>query len=91
MREQNRDPDRMESSHLTDAVFKTVVIKMLNDLLGSVDKFSENINKGRKKNIKTEMEIVKGNQFEKKNILSEMRSILNGTNKGINKTNKEKD
>ena len=33
------------------------------------------------------MEIIKGNQFEKKNTLFEMRSILNG----INKVNKEKD
>ena len=30
------------------------------------------------------MEIAKGNQPEMENILSEMRSILNGINKGIN-------
>ena len=35
----------MESSNLTDAEFKTLVIKMLNELLGNVDKFSENFNK----------------------------------------------
>ena len=45
MREQNRDPDIMESSNLMDAEFKTLIIKMLNELLGSVDKFSENFNK----------------------------------------------
>ena len=45
MREQNRDPDIMKSSNLTNAEFKTLVIEMLNELLGSVDKFSENFNK----------------------------------------------
>ena len=69
----------MESSNLTDAEFKTLVIKVLNELLGSVDKF------------KNEMEIIKRNQSKMKNTLSEMRSILNGINKGINKVNKEKD
>ena len=33
--------------------------------------------------INIEMEIVKGNQSEMENTLSEMRSILNGINKGI--------
>ena len=83
MREQNRDPGIMESSKLRDAEFKTLVIKMLNELLGSV----ENSNK----EIKMEMEIIKGNQSEMENTLSEMRSILNGINKRINKVNKEED
>ena len=73
----------MESSKLADAEFKTVVIKMLNELFGSV----ENSNK----EIKMEMEIIKGNQSEMENTLTEMRSILNGINEGINKVNKEKD
>ena len=37
------------------------------------------------------MEIINGNQSEMKNTLSEMRSIVNGLNKGINRVNKEKD
>ena len=45
MREQNRDPEVMESSNLADVEVKTLVIKMLNELLGSVDKFSENLTK----------------------------------------------
>ena len=45
MREQTRDLDIMESSNITDAEFKTLVIKMLNELLGSADKFCENFNK----------------------------------------------
>ena len=45
MREQSRDPGIMESNNLTDAEFKTLVIKMLNELRGSVDEFSETFNK----------------------------------------------
>ena len=45
MREQNRDPDIMESRNLTDAEFKTLVIKMLNEFRGRVDEFSKNFNK----------------------------------------------
>ena len=89
MREQNRDPEIMESSNLTDAEFKTLVIKMLNELLGSIDTFSENFNK-EIKYIKMEVKSKKGNQSEMKNTLSEMRSILNGRNKRINKVNLKK-
>ena len=35
MREQNRDLDIMESINLTDAEFTTLLVKMLNELLGS--------------------------------------------------------
>ena len=45
MREQNRDPGIIESNKLTDAEFKTLVIKMFNELRGSVDEFSENLTK----------------------------------------------
>ena len=45
MKEQNRDTGIMESSNLTDAEFKTLVIKMLNELRRSVDELSENFNK----------------------------------------------
>ena len=38
-----------------------------------------------------EVEIIKGNQAEMKNTLSEMRSILSGINKGRSKVNKEED
>ena len=59
MTEQNRDPDIMESSNLTDAEFKTLVIKMLNELRERVDKLSDNFNR-EIKNIKMKMEIIKG-------------------------------
>ena len=58
MREQNRDPGIMEPSNLTDAAFKTLVIKMHNGLRGSVDVLSENFNK-EIKSIKMEMKIIK--------------------------------
>ena len=64
----------MESSNLADAEFKTLVIKMLNELRGSVDKVSENFNREIKK-LKMEVEIIKGNQSEMKNTISEMKSI----------------
>ena len=56
MREENRDSDIMESSNLTDAEFKTQVLKMLSELLGSV----ENSNK----EMKMEMEIIKGKSLK---------------------------
>ena len=49
MRKQNRDPEIMESSNLTDAEFKTLVIKMLNKIRGSVKELSENFNEEGKK------------------------------------------
>ena len=49
MREQNRDPRIMESSNLTDAEFKTLVIKMFNELRGRLHELSENFNKEIKK------------------------------------------
>ena len=36
MREQNRAPGKMESRNLTDAEFRTLVIKVLNELRGNV-------------------------------------------------------
>ena len=72
MTEQNRDPGIIESSNLTDAEFKTLVIKMLNELLGPVE--------NSRKEIKMEIKIIKGNLSEVENTLSEMRSILNGIN-----------
>ena len=77
MTEQNIDPDITESSNLTDAEFKTLVIKMLNELRRSVEELSKKFHK-EVKNMKMEMEIIKGNQSEMKNTLSEMGSVLNG-------------
>ena len=61
MREQNRDPGIIESNNLTDAEFKTLVIRVLNEHKGSLDELSENLNK-EIKNIKMEIEIIKVNQ-----------------------------
>ena len=64
MREQNRDPDIMESSHLTDAEFKTLVIKPLNEMERSVDELNENFNKEIENR---ETENTKKNESEMKN------------------------
>ena len=45
IREHSRNPEIMESSNLNDTKFKTLVIKMLSELMGSVDEFSESFNK----------------------------------------------
>ena len=37
MRGQNRDPEIIKSSNLTDEEFKTLFIKMLNELRGRID------------------------------------------------------
>ena len=59
----------MESSNLTDAEFKTLVIKMLDELRGRVDEHSENFNE-EIKSIKMEMEHIIGNQSKMKSIIS---------------------
>ena len=50
MREQSKTPERelqkMEMSNLLDVEFKTLVIKMLNELRRRVGELSENFNKG---------------------------------------------
>ena len=49
MQEQNKTPEKelneMEASNLSDAEFKTLVIRMLNELRRRVDELSENFNK----------------------------------------------
>ena len=69
----------METSNLPDAQFKTLIIRLLNELRVRADEFSENFNK-EIENIKIELENVKGNQSEMKNTISEMKSILEGIN-----------
>ena len=45
IKEQRRGPRIMELSNLTDTEFKTLVIKMFNEINGSVNELSENFNK----------------------------------------------
>ena len=84
MKEQNRvlekDLNKVESSNLKESEFKILVIKMLNELRGRVEKLSENFNK-EIENIKMEMENIKGNQSEMKKTGSEMKSIQEGINR----------
>ena len=68
MKEQNKTPqkeiNKMETSNVLDAEFKTLVIRMLSD-------FTENFN-----SIKKGMETIKKNQSEMKNPLTEMKNTL---------------
>ena len=49
MKEQIKTPEnelnKMEISNLSDAEFKTLVIRMLNEFRGRIDEFSENFSK----------------------------------------------
>ena len=49
----------METSNLLDAEFKTLVIRMLNELKGRVDELGENFT-----NIKKDIGTVKKNQYK---------------------------
>ena len=48
MKEQNKTPEKelnkMETSNLLDTEFKTLVIRMLNELRGRADELKENFN-----------------------------------------------
>ena len=44
-KEQNRTTGKMESRNLTDTEFKTLVIRLLDELRGRVDELSKNFNK----------------------------------------------
>ena len=73
--EQNKTPqkeiNKMETSNVLDAEFKTLVIRMLSD-------FTENFN-----SIKKDMETIKKNQSEMKNILTKMKNNLQGLNSRV--------
>ena len=60
----------METRYLLDAEFKTVVIRMLNELRGRIDELGENFN-----SMKKDMEPIKKNQSEMKDTLTEKRTI----------------
>ena len=82
IKEQNKTPEkelnRMETSNLPDAEFKTVVIRMLNELKGRVEERSENFNK-EVENIKVAIANIKKNQSEMKNTLGGINSKLDET------------
>ena len=63
MKEQIKTPEKelnkMEASNLPDAEFKTLVIRMLNELKGRVDELGENFT-----NIKKDIGTIKKNQYE---------------------------
>ena len=56
VKEHNKTPEKelnkMETSNLLDAEFETLAIRMLSELRGRVDAFSENFNSIKKKPMK---------------------------------------
>ena len=72
-KEQNKAPEKelnkMETSNLPNAGFKTLLIRILNELKGRVDELSENFNK-EIENMKMEIENISKNQSEMKNTVN---------------------
>ena len=75
MKEQIRTPEKnlnkMETSNLSDAELKILVIRMLNELGGRVDELRENLN-----SIKKDMKTIKKNQSEMKKTVTKMSNTL---------------
>ena len=86
MKEQNKIPEielnKMDTSNLPDTDFKTLVIRILNELRRRVDELSENFIK-EIGNIIIEVESIEKNQSEMKNILTEMKNTLQGINNRV--------
>ena len=79
MKERNKTPkkelNKMETSNVLDAEFKTLVIKMLNELRERANELRENFN-----SLKKDMETIKKNRSEMKDTLTEMKNNLQGIN-----------
>lgn len=67
-----KNPNEMEISNVLDKEFKEMVIRMLNKLKNTVEGLREHFNE--------EIENVKKNQSEMKNIIAEMENTLEGIN-----------
>ena len=74
MKEQNstpeKEPNKMESSKLLDAEFKTLALRMFKELRRRIDKLRDNFN-----SIKKDMGTIKKSQSEMKDILTEIKNI----------------
>ena len=77
IKEQIKTPEeelnKIKTSNLLDAQSKTLVIRMLRKLRGRVEELRENLN-----SIKKDLENIKYNQCEMKDILIEMENNLPG-------------
>ena len=79
MKEQNKTPEKelnkMETSNLPDTDSKTLVIRILSELMGRAVEPRENFN-----SIKQVMQTIKNNQSEMKNTLIKIKNNLQGIN-----------
>ena len=73
-----KELNKMETSNLLDAEFKTLVTRTLKELRGKVDELRENFII-----MKKVMETIKNNQSEMKDILTEIKNNLQGINSGV--------
>ena len=84
LKEQKKVPEKeftkMKTSNIPDIEFKTLLIRMLKELKGRIDKLSDNFNK-KIKNIKMKMENIIRSQSEMNNTISKMKSTLEGINR----------
>lgn len=67
-----KNPNEMEINNVLDKEFKEMVIRILNKLKNTVEGLREHFNE--------EIENVKKNQSEMKNIIAEMENTLEGIN-----------
>ena len=74
---------KIEIINLSDAEFKTLIIRMLNEHRGRVDELRVNLN-----NIKNDTETIKKIQSEMKNILTEIKNNLQGISSRVDKAEK---
>ena len=69
----------MEATKILDVEFKTMVIRMLKDLRGTMDDISDNL-KQEIISIEKDIETINTNQSEIKNTISEVKNTLEGIN-----------
>nr|KAF6500917.1 hypothetical protein HJG59_007942 [Molossus molossus] len=88
MKEQNKTPRKelseMEISNLTDAEFKILLIKMLNELSENLNELSEGL-----KSIKKDRSEMKDAQSEMKEPLTEIKNNLHRFNSRVHKSKKQ--
>ena len=79
IKEQKKTPEKelikTETSNILDKEFKTLVIRMLNELRGKEDELSQNLN--------GQLENIKKNQSKIKNTTTEVKNTLQGINSRV--------
>ena len=77
--------NEIDTSNLPETEFKTMIIKLLNELRGRLDEHNENLNR-EIVSIKKDMETIKKNWKEMKNTITKMKNTLEGFNSILEET-----